>query len=78
MTSNETPRPLRRRRSGRVLAGVCGGIADYANLDVSLVRLLIALLTVFGGFGLAVYVLGWLLIPEEGRDRSIAEETLTR
>ena len=76
MTSNDVSRVLRRRRSNRVLAGVCGGIADFAAIDVSVVRLVIALLTVFGGAGLVIYVLGWLLIPEEGQTRSIVETKL--
>lgn len=57
---------LRRPRVGRVLAGVCAGIADYANLDPVVVRVVYVLLTFFTCFsGVIVYVILLLLIPEE-------------
>lgn len=62
--------PLRRSRDDRVLAGVCGGFGRYAGVDPVVFRVSLAVLTVFGGAGLLVYVLAWLLIPEDGRDDS--------
>lgn len=43
------------------LAGVCGGIADYMNLDATLVRAAFILLTLFTGVGLIAYLVLWLL-----------------
>lgn len=77
MTSNDLHQ-LRRPRSGRLLTGVCAGIAEYAGIDVTAVRLIVAVLTFFGGAGFGLYVLGWLLIPEEGSNRSIAQGVLSR
>jgi phage shock protein PspC (stress-responsive transcriptional regulator) len=50
----EEPRKLYRSRSQRMIAGVCGGLADYFNIDATLVRVLFLLLAVFGGTGLVI------------------------
>lgn len=57
---------LTRSRSNRMLAGVCGGLADYFGLDTSLVRIGFALLTFFTAFaGIPVYLIMWIIVPEE-------------
>lgn len=63
--------PLRRAYHGRMLAGVCAGIADYLGVDATIVRVAFAVFT-FGGAGIPAYLACWLLIPEEGSDQSIA------
>jgi phage shock protein PspC (stress-responsive transcriptional regulator) len=65
---------LRRPLHDRMVAGVAAAIADYLDVDVTLVRIVIAVLTIAGGAGVAVYIAGWLLIPEEGSDHSIADD----
>ena len=53
-------------RRNKMLAGVCAGIANYFNLDPTLIRVIYALLTVFTAFaGIIVYLLLWIIIPEE-------------
>lgn len=66
--------PLRRPVHDRMLAGVASGIADYIGVDETLVRIALVVATFFGGAGIAVYLAGWLLIPEEGSDQSIASD----
>jgi len=66
------PRQLSRPVSDRMLAGVAAGIARYLDVDVTIVRILFAVLTVLGGAGVPLYLAGWLLIPEEGAEQSIA------
>ena len=82
ITSGTTPAPdirlLRRRGDSRLLGGVCGGFADYIGADVALVRLLMVVLTVFGGTGFALYAAAWLLVPVQGSARSPAERMLRR
>ena len=57
---------MERPRTGRMLAGVCAAIANYANIDVTVVRVAYTLLTVFSAFsGVIVYFILMLLIPEE-------------
>jgi phage shock protein PspC (stress-responsive transcriptional regulator) len=68
--------PLRRPVHDRMLAGVASGIADYLGVDETLVRIAIVVATFFGGAGIAVYLAGWLLIPEEGSDQSLASELI--
>jgi phage shock protein C len=63
--SNLSGKTLRRSRDQRMLSGVSGGIAEYLNIDVTLVRLAIVGLTVItGGSALLGYVVAWIVIPE--------------
>ncbi len=71
--SSNGPKRLYRLREGRVVAGVCAGLAAYLGVDPTLVRLAFALLTVFGGLGILLYLCAWVVIPEEGEGASIAE-----
>jgi phage shock protein C len=64
--------PLRRAYHGRMLAGVCAGIADSFGVDVTIVRVAFAVFTFLGGAGVPAYLACLLLIPEEGSDQSIA------
>lgn len=68
--------PLRRLRDGRMLTGVCAGIADYLGVDTTIVRVAFAVSTFLGGAGIAAYLACLLLIPEEGSDQSIAASLL--
>lgn len=58
---------LTRSRSDRMLSGVCGGLAAYCNMDATLMRLLVALVTLATGIlpGLIVYIIAAIIIPEE-------------
>ena len=58
-------RRLYRSRTDRKLAGVCGGLAQYFNTDVTLLRVLFVVLALLGGPGLVIYLLMWILVPEE-------------
>ncbi|MBR7182669.1 MAG: PspC domain-containing protein [Alistipes sp.] len=58
-------RQLRRSKTDRSIAGVCAGIAQFFHFDTSAVRLITLVLFLFGGLSLWVYILLWLLIPEE-------------
>ena len=60
------PKKMERPRTGRMLAGVCAAIANYANIDVTVVRVAYILLTLFTAFsGIIVYFILMLIIPEE-------------
>ncbi|MBR5132326.1 MAG: PspC domain-containing protein [Alistipes sp.] len=56
---------LRRSRTDRSLAGVCGGLAQFLGINSTVVRVVMALLVLSGGMSLIVYLVMWLLIPEE-------------
>ncbi len=56
---------MMRRRDDRMLFGVAGGIADYLGLDPVLVRLAFVLLTLLHGWGLLIYAVMAIIMPEE-------------
>ncbi|WP_246178917.1 PspC domain-containing protein [Actinomadura decatromicini] len=75
MNKNTTAdRKLRRTREGRIIAGVCSGAAEFLGVDANIVRLGLGVFTLFGGAGVALYAIAWILIPEEGAQTSIAED----
>lgn len=71
-TPPEAERILRRSRSDRMIAGVSGGLGRYFGVDSTLVRLAFVLLVVAGGGGILVYLVAWLLIPEEAEGEAVA------
>jgi phage shock protein C len=71
-------RRLLRPRDGRMVAGVCAGLAAYFRIDVSLVRLGFGVFTVFYGLGVLIYLIAWAILPEEGEDKSILESFVRR
>jgi phage shock protein PspC (stress-responsive transcriptional regulator) len=60
------PRRLVRRTDNQVIAGVASGVAAYLGIEPTIVRIGFVVLTVFGGLGVLLYVLGWLLLPADG------------
>lgn len=56
---------LKRSRRDRVLGGVCGGLARYLRIEVSLVRLFFVVLTLGDGIGLILYLILWAVVPME-------------
>jgi phage shock protein C len=71
--NNGATKRLYRIRDGRIVAGVCTGLAAYLRVDPTLVRLAFALLTIFGGVGILLYLGAWVVIPDEVEGTSIAE-----
>ncbi|MFQ5790775.1 MAG: PspC domain-containing protein [Acidobacteriota bacterium] len=55
---------LYRSRRDVIIAGVCGGLAEYFDVDPSLVRLALILTIFLGGAGLVVYLVAWFIVPE--------------
>ena len=76
--TDQARRTLSRSLDGRLIAGVALGLADYLDVDVVVVRVLFVVLTLVGGIGIPLYLAAWLLVPEEDRDESIAEQLLGR
>ncbi len=59
--------PLRRSKRHRILAGVCGGLADWLGWDPTLVRVLYVVVSIFSAAfpGILAYIILWILMPEE-------------
>lgn len=55
---------LYRSKKDSIIAGVCGGIAEYFQLDSTLVRLLAILVVFLGGAGVIAYIVAWIIIPQ--------------
>jgi phage shock protein PspC (stress-responsive transcriptional regulator) len=69
---------LERKRDGRMLAGVCVGVADYFGVDVNVVRLVFAISSILWGLGALVYLIAWVVLPEQGEPESIVERLVNK
>lgn len=56
---------LYRVEEGKMLCGVCGGVAEYFNLDVTVVRLIWAIVSCFAGAGIVAYIAAAIIVPEK-------------
>lgn len=72
----EEPRRFTRSRDGRIVAGVCQGAGEYFDIDPVIFRVILAVLAVFGGAGIVLYGVAWLLIPEAGSPSTRLERWL--
>ena len=68
---------LTRSRTDKKIAGVCGGFANYFELDVTLIRIIWLMLVVFGGCGVLGYFIAWIVMPEEPLKSPAAESAGT-
>lgn len=76
MHTNGSVKQLRRTRNGKIIAGVCSGVGEYIGVDPNILRLAFAVATFFGGLGAGVYAVAWLLLPEDGKPTSIAQDLI--
>jgi len=58
------PKRLMRSRTNRQIAGVCGGLAEYFNIDATIVRLIFLIAMLAGGPGLIIYIILAVIMPE--------------
>lgn len=69
--TKQQPKRLYRSRKDRMIAGVCGGIAEYFNIDPVIVRLIAVILLLPGGLpGFIPYVIMWIIIPENPKQKA--------
>jgi len=62
---------LYRSKQDKVIAGVCGGIAEYFNIDTILIRLFAVLLVLADGIGVIMYIIAWVVIPENPLQKDV-------
>ncbi len=68
---DKSSKSLTRSKENRVVAGVCGGLGEYLDIDPVIIRLAWALLTLFSiGTGIIIYIIAALIIPEGGSNNS--------
>lgn len=68
---------LYRSTKNRMLFGVAGGIGEYFNVDPTIVRLVFVILTIWGGVGIVLYIIGIFLIPEENESKTDYKKSST-
>jgi len=54
-----------RSRKNRVIAGICGGLAEYFDIDPIIIRLITLILVLSAGAGLIAYIIAWIVVPKE-------------
>ena len=78
MSKSNGSKKLVRSIDGRMVAGVCSGIAGCYDIDVNLVRLAFVVASFFGFMGVLAYLAAWVILPEEGASASIAENMFNK
>jgi len=73
-STHTQPRRLYRSPSDKIIAGVAGGLGNYFGVDSTVIRLLFVLLTIFGGSGIFIYIVLWVLVPLEGSKESVGSQ----
>ena len=69
---------LYRSENNKIIAGVAGGLAEYFDIDSTVMRLIFVLVTAFGGSGLLIYVVLWLIMPKNQDGQGVVNEDSVR
>lgn len=69
---------LTRPKEGRIIGGVCQGIANSLDLDPTIVRIVAALLILIAGSGPLIYLVLWAIIPDEGSGSSVVADLVNK
>ncbi|MBN1877589.1 MAG: PspC domain-containing protein [Anaerolineae bacterium] len=65
-----------RSSTDRMIGGVCGGLADYLHIDATFIRLFFILLALGNGMGVTIYLILWLIMPDESRAGSTIQQNV--
>ncbi len=63
--SSTKGKKLYRSKTDRMIGGVCGGLGEYFDVDPNVIRLLWVVVFLMGGSGLLIYIILWIILPEE-------------
>ena len=77
-TYKKSPTKLFRSEKNRVFGGVCAGLGEFFQIDVSIVRLIFILITIFGGGGFLLYLILWLIIPSDSSSSEITKDNIKK
>lgn len=69
-------RRLYRSEKDKVIAGVAGGLGEYFNIDPTIIRILFVLITLFGGSGIIIYIVLWIILPSESSPSSVNSDSI--
>lgn len=75
----QTPplRGLYRSETNKIIAGVCGGLGEYFNIDPTIIRIIFILITIFAGSGILIYIILWLVIPSESTQHNLSQNNVS-
>lgn len=65
---------LHRSQTDKILAGICGGLAEYFEVDSTIIRLLFIFVVAMGGSGLFIYLILWLIMPKNAGENMVINE----
>lgn len=65
---------LYRSKKNRIIGGVCGGLGEYFDVDPTLIRLVWVIVFLMGGSGLLVYIIFWIILPEEDSIKEVKND----
>ncbi|HBB64430.1 MAG: phage shock protein C [candidate division WS6 bacterium GW2011_GWC1_33_20] len=69
---------LYRSETDRMIGGVCGGLGEYFGIDSTIVRLLFALIVLYGGTGLLLYIILWIVVPTRSSSNITSEDVMSK
>lgn len=75
-TKKPFSKKIYRSETDKMLAGVAGGLGEYFEVDSTLIRIIFVLLTIFGGSGILIYIILWILVPSESYINSSSDDTI--
>jgi phage shock protein PspC (stress-responsive transcriptional regulator) len=70
----EKEKILYRSKQNRLVGGICGGIGEYFDIDPTIIRIIFILITLFGGSGIILYIILWLIIPSDKKVKVSVKE----
>ena len=65
---------LHRSQNDKIIAGIAGGLAEYFEVDPTIIRLIFVLITLFGGSGVLLYLILWVLIPKDSEGKMVIDK----
>jgi phage shock protein C len=69
---------LYRSEKDRVIAGVCAGLGEFFQIDPTIVRIIFIIITIFGGGGILLYLILWLIIPSQKADSQLTKDNIEK
>jgi phage shock protein C len=70
---SKSQRRLYRSKNNKVLAGICGGIGEYLNIDPTIIRIMMIVMTIFGGSGILLYAISFFVIPDSSAPQATSQ-----
>lgn len=77
-SDNQTQNRLYRSEKNRIIAGVCSGLGEYFHIDPNLIRIVFVLLALMQGAGIIIYLLLWILVPEQSGKSIISQQSFKK